>query len=196
MNDKLIKQTNAEIKTLPKGRVIIDEGEIPTSFHYLIEGELVVHNFTEDGKEFLQHKVTENHYFLEPAVLLQKAVPGTVEVFSTQAKIIKIKRENFLNYMRENPDDMLEFTKSMAHKALNRSKSLKSIVLQNPEERIINQLEDYKKERNLPKDKVFIDLTRKEISNMTGLRIETVIRTIKKMEKEGKLEIKSGKVYY
>ena len=40
-----------------------------------------------------------------------------------------------------------------------------------------------------------IKLTRKEISHSTGLRIETVIRTIKKMEKEGKLEIINGKIF-
>jgi CRP-like cAMP-binding protein len=38
--------------------------------------------------------------------------------------------------------------------------------------------------------------TRKEMSIMTGLRIETIIRTIKKMEKETKVSIKNGKVYY
>jgi CRP-like cAMP-binding protein len=41
-----------------------------------------------------------------------------------------------------------------------------------------------------------IELTRKELSNMTGLRIETIIRTIKKMEKDGKLKIVNGKVFY
>ena len=31
---------------------------------------------------------------------------------------------------------------------------------------------------------------------MTGLRIETVIRAVKKMEKEQKLEIVGGKIYF
>jgi hypothetical protein len=31
---------------------------------------------------------------------------------------------------------------------------------------------------------------------MTGLRIETVIRAVKKMEKEGKLEIVNGKIFF
>ncbi|WP_374363993.1 helix-turn-helix domain-containing protein [Cloacibacterium sp.] len=33
-------------------------------------------------------------------------------------------------------------------------------------------------------------MTRKELSNMIGLRIETIIRTIKKMEKDGNLKVK------
>lgn len=46
------------------------------------------------------------------------------------------------------------------------------------------------------KKRMMIDLTRKDLSTMTGLRIETVIRTVKKMERQGLLEIINGKVYY
>ena len=31
---------------------------------------------------------------------------------------------------------------------------------------------------------------------MTDLRTETIIRTIKKMERDGKLEIRNGKIYF
>ena len=68
-------------------------------FYYLIEGELSVYNFTPEGKEFLQHKVKEKHFFGEPAVLLKKPFPGNVEVTSEFAEILKIKRENFLQYL-------------------------------------------------------------------------------------------------
>jgi CRP-like cAMP-binding protein len=50
----------------------------------------------------------------------------------------------------------------------------------NPEDRIIKQLNDYKEGKD---EKIIIELTRKELSNMTGLRIETIIRTIKKWKK-------------
>ena len=38
-------------------------------------------------------------------------------------------------------------------------------------------------------------LTRQQLANMTGLRVETIIRTMKQMEKEGKLNIIRGKVF-
>jgi len=41
-----------------------------------------------------------------------------------------------------------------------------------------------------------VPLTRKQIAAMTGLRIETVIRGIKKFEKEGVLRISNGKIYF
>jgi CRP-like cAMP-binding protein len=193
ITENFIKETNAEIKKHEKNSLIINEGSTSLYFYYLLEGELSVYNLTPEGKEFLQHKVRENNFFGEPAVLLEKPFPGTVEVTSEFAKILRIKRENFLQYLKNNPDWSLEFTKSIAEKSIIKSNSLKNIVFLNPEDRIIKQLNDYKEGKD---EKIIIELTRKELSNMTGLRIETIIRTIKKMEKDGKLQIVNGKVFY
>ena len=193
ITENFIKETNAEIKKHEKNSLIINEGSTSLYFYYLLEGELSVYNLTPEGKEFLQHKVRENNFFGEPAVLLEKPFPGTVEVTSEFAKILRIKRENFLQYLKNNPDWSLEFTKSIAEKSIIKSNSLKNIVFLNPEDRIIKQLNDYKEGKD---EKIIIELTRKELSNMTGLRIETIIRTIKKMEKDGKLQIINGKVFY
>ena len=193
INPQFILDTQADIKKYSKGCIIANEGSTSIFFYYLIEGELSVYNFTPEGKEFLQHKVKEKHFFGEPAVLLEKPFPGNVEVTSEFAEILKIKRENFLQYLINNPDWCLEFTKSIAEKSIKKTNSLKNIVFLNPEDRIIKQFNDYKEGKE---EKMVIELTRKELSNMTGLRIETIIRTIKKMEKEGKLEIKNGKVVY
>ena len=196
VEENLVRETHGEIKKAIKGERIVCEGDCSQYFFYLIEGELSVFNFTEEGKEFLQHKVMKEHFFGEPAVLLGKPFPGSVEVSSDKAKILKIKRENFLDYLLGHPEKLMEFTKSIAEKALRGSQSLKSIVFLNPEDRILNQLNDYRNSQGNPGEPLLIPMTRKEISNMTGLRIETVIRTIKKMEKEDKLSIKNGKVYF
>ena len=196
LSDPFISETGAQRKIYHKGNSVIQEGERCCDFLFLVSGELSVNNFTDEGKEFLQHKVIPNHFFGEPAVLLQKPFLGNVEVLTDKAEILRINRERFLEYMAKNPADMLSFTKSIAQKSINKSRTLKNIVFQNPEERICNQLRQYKKECGKEMEKMQVKLTRKEISNMTGLRIETIIRTVKKMEKEGKLEIQNGKIYY
>jgi CRP-like cAMP-binding protein len=45
-------------------------------------------------------------------------------------------------------------------------------------------------------EKIHIAFTRQEIANFTGLRVETVIRTLKKMEEENKVTIDHRKLYY
>lgn len=195
LEEEIIDQTKAEIKRYSKGDIVVNEGDISNYFHYLKSGELSVFNFTEEGKEFLQHKVMAGNFFGEPAVLLQKPFPGNVEVSSDRAEIVKIKRENLIDFMHKNPEKMFEFTISVAEKSIRKSLSLRNIVFLNPEDRIIHQLRDYKREHGKSDEKTLINLTRKEISHMTGLRIETIIRTVKKMEKDGKLEIINGKIF-
>jgi CRP/FNR family cyclic AMP-dependent transcriptional regulator len=196
VDDKLILETHGEVKKVKKEERIICEGDCSQYFHFLLEGELSVFNFSDDGKEFLQHKVKEGNFFGEPAVLLDKSFPGNVEVSSEKAKILKIKKENFLQYLLQNPEKLLEFTKSIAEKALRGSQSLKSIIFLNPEDRILGHFNEYKASLPSSNEICVMPYTRKEMSIMTGLRIETIIRTIKKMEKEKKVSIKNGKVYY
>lgn len=196
ISPELSFQTQAEHKMYKKDDLIISEGNHSQYFWYLKEGELSVFNYTEDGKEFLQHKVFEQNFFGEPAVLLEKPFPGNVVVTSENAEILKIQKDNFLNHLKKNPDLLIDFTKSIAEKSITKSHSLKNIVFLNPENRIFSQLSDYKKLKNATDDKILIDITRKELSNMTGLRTETIIRTVKKMERDGKLEIKNGKIYF
>jgi CRP-like cAMP-binding protein len=53
-----------------------------------------------------------------------------------------------------------------------------------------------KTKKNICPDCNKIKLTRQQIADMTGLRVETVIRTIKQLEEKGEVTIEKGKVYY
>ena len=195
LDEDLLKTTKAEKKIFYKGDIVLNEGDICLFFYFLKEGELSVFNFTDKGKELLQHKVKGGRFFAEPAVLLNQPIPGNVEVYSDKAHVIKLNRELLIQYLKENPEFLFRFATSVAQKSLKKSLLLKQIVLLNPEERILHQLREIKRESGVMNEKVMILVTRKEISHMTGLRIETVIRTIKKMEKDGKLEIVNGKIF-
>ncbi|QDP84625.1 Crp/Fnr family transcriptional regulator [Chryseobacterium sp. SNU WT5] len=195
LDDDLVEVTNAEFKRYYKGDMVLNEGDCSEWFYYLKQGELSVSNLTEKGKELLQHKVKSGHFFAEPAVLLGEPFPGNVEVCSDKVEIVRIKRDSLIDYLKSHPEKLFEFTLSVARKSIKKSQLLKQIVLFNPEDRILLQLRDYKRDYGKTTDKVMVEMTRKEISHMTGLRIETVIRAIKKMEKEGKLEIVNGKIF-
>ncbi|MEC5394941.1 Crp/Fnr family transcriptional regulator [Bergeyella sp. RCAD1439] len=193
VDDYFIQKTNAVRKRYTKGELVVEEDVISRYFYYLEKGEVCVYHFTEEGKEFLQHKVREQAFFGEPAVLLGKPFPGTVKVSSDEALVIKIERQCFLDFLSAHPQWNLEFMKTIAAKALSKSDILKNIMFQNPEEKILGLLKNYKKGR---KEKVLIQLTRNEMGQMLGLTVETVIRTVKKMERKGLVKIVEGKIYY
>ena len=45
-------------------------------------------------------------------------------------------------------------------------------------------------------DESLVILTRQQITDLTGLRVETVIRVIRNLHMSGKLTIKHGKIFY
>ena len=63
------------------------------------------------------------------------------------------------------------------------------------ESRIMQLVEHYRNLLGTVKgETAHIPLTRQQIAGLTGLRVETVIRTIKKLEEKGKLELDSHKI--
>ena len=180
-----------------KKDILFREEEKAYYLYYLLEGEVRIHNTDSEGKEFLIEKITENHFLGEPPFLLQERYPATAIVISETAEIFKFSQENFAAFMKENPELFMHFTVNIAQKAFNKTQKIKSIVHQNPQERILNFLKNHKRILGLcSEEKTMIDVTRKEMANSTGLVIETVIRTVKKMEKEGKIELINHKIYF
>ena len=79
-----------------------------------------------------------------------------------------------------------------------KSMVLSEISSYEPEHRIVTLLKYYKSKNIKPglPGKIIVPYTRQQLADMSGLRVETVIRTVKKMEKEGKLLLEGHKIKY
>ncbi|HRF27788.1 MAG TPA: helix-turn-helix domain-containing protein, partial [Ferruginibacter sp.] len=73
---------------------------------------------------------------------------------------------------------------------------IKEIAYHDPENSV-SKLIDYirKTKKHLCPKCNRLTLTRQQIADMTGLRVETVIRTIRNLHDKGELTINKGKVY-
>ena len=180
-----------------KKDTLFREDQKATNLYYLLEGEIKIYNNDSEGKEFLISTVS-NHTFLgEPPFLLGERYPANAIVTSETAKVFCFNEELFQKFMIDNPELLFQFTKEIARKAYEKTMKLKSIVHLCPHERILQYLKIHKRNLGIePEDKTIIDVTRKEMANSTGLAIETVIRTVKKMEREEKLQLINHKIYY
>ena len=68
-------------------------------------------------------------------------------------------------------------------------------VSRTPEEKIIQFLENIKTYNN-HKAQEMVSFTRQQIADFTGLRVETVIRTLSRLSQHGKVKIIDHKLYY
>jgi len=182
---------------LNKKDTLFREDQKAVNLFYLMEGEIKIYNTDSEGKEFLINKVNEHQFLGEPPFLLGEKYPANAEIASETAEIFSFSEELFKQYMVNHPEMLFEFTKEIAKKAYEKTLRLKSIVHQCPHERITNFLKIHKKSLGIGDgEKAIINVTRKEMANSTGLAIETVIRTVKKMEREDKLKLINHKIYF
>ena len=71
------------------------------------------------------------------------------------------------------------------------------IAAQDPEHRLLTLIDFLKTDvgKCQPEQQYQVTLTRQQLADLTGLRVETVIRSIKALEKKGRLTVKQRKIY-
>ena len=98
--------------------------------------------------------------------------------------------------MKDNFDIHFCFTQTLAKRLRFKSMISKEISSYGPSHRILSLLKEYKKSKGYVNGtQLKVDLTRQQIADMTGLRVETVIRSIRDLHEKGSLKIEKGKVY-
>jgi CRP-like cAMP-binding protein len=183
------------LRNFDKNQTIFYEGNLPAFYYQVVEGSVRMVNTNEDGKEFIQGIFQPGDSFGEPVLLLNEPYPAAA-VTNELSTVIKITKENFTALLKEHPDIHLKFTQLLAKRLLHKSIIAKEISSHGPDHRILTLLEMLKKTNgNAFQKRYKIEFSRQQIADMTGLRVETVIRTMKKLEDQGKLEISRGKVY-
>lgn len=196
IDETLLLEFGAHSLFLKKGEILFEEGDTAKYFYQIISGEIKMNNFNDEGKEFIQSIFTKGNCFGEPPLFIDKPYPANA-VAIVDSEILAIAKEAFFKLLYSNPEAHLSMTENLAQRLYFKSVMASEISSQEPEHRIL-KLIDYFKEsisKLKPAEKYKVDLTRQQIADLTGLRVETVIRSIKSLEKKGLLIIEDRKVY-
>lgn len=179
---------------VPKGQHIFHEGDEPFHYYQILSGSVKIVNYNDDGQEFIQGMFTENQPIAEATIFGGFNFPSTA-VTIEDSRICKVPKDRFFHLLKENPDIHLKFTGTISKKLHFKTMVGKEMALNNPEEQIFAIIDYYKQYSTTdPTEKVLIPFTRQQIAGMTGLRVETVIRTVKKMEEKGKISLEDHKI--
>lgn len=185
----------AAYKKVPSGEIIFKEGQ-PSSFYYqLISGKVKWVNIDDEGKNCIHSMVEPGESFGEFPLFDDCPFEATA-IADEDCMIIRLHKPTFLQLILENPVIHFAFTKMLSKRLRYKFAVIKSFASHSPEEMIttlLNQLKTEKK--NFCSDCNQLNLTRQQIADMTGLRVETVIRTMRTMHEKGDLVISRGKVY-
>ena len=114
----------------------------------------------------------------------------------TQALVIQVPKNAFYSLLTQYPEVSLAINKSLARRLYYKSIMAPEISSQDPEKRLLTLL-DYLKShyQDDQTQRYVVPMTRQQLADLTGLRVETVIRTIKLLEKKGEVKIIQRKIY-
>jgi CRP-like cAMP-binding protein len=195
INTDILIAWGAVFRKFRKGEVIFKEDSLALFYHQVEEGSVKMINCNEQGKEFIQGIFEPGESFGEPPLFFEGHYPASA-VAETDCTIIKLRKESLFEILRDNPDVHFGLTQLLSKRLHNKAIVSRELACYEPEHRIMTFLEMIrtKQDKNDGK-KIKVPYTRQQLADMTGLRVETVIRTIRSLEMKGELSIESGKVY-
>lgn len=185
----------AAYKKIAAGQIIFNEGTQLNFYYQLVSGRVRWVNINEEGKEFLQVIIEPGECFGELPLFDGESYAATA-IADTDAVLIRLHQSSFHQLIKENPEIHLSFSKLLTQRLRFKFLILKEMANHNPEHSISTLLNYFKEtKKNICPKCNRINLTRQQIADMTGLRVETVIRAIRHLHDKGQLIIEKGKVY-
>ena len=196
ISEDLLKQYGATLKSFSKGEALFLAQEEAYFYYQVQSGSVKMNNYNRDGKEFIQGIFTNGESFGEPPLFSDFPYPANAEAMEDSV-LWRLGKNYFLKLLEENPAVHIKFTRILSNRLHYKAVMVSEISNESAEHRIL-ALIDYLKSKTTHELAPFqyeVEMTRQQIADLTGMRVETVIRTIKKLEKEGKIEIKNRKVF-
>lgn len=192
----LLLTSGATFKKVIAGETIFKEGQSCFFYHQLISGKVRWFNIDDQGRECIHSIIETGESFGELALFDDEPYSANA-VADEDSLVIRLHKPAFLKLIKENSNIHFSFTKLLSKRLRYKLSIIKTFASHSPENMIATVLNNLKAEKkNFCRDCDQLDLTRQQIADMTGLRVETVIRTMRNMHHKGELLIAKGKVYY
>lgn len=197
ISDELLLSFGAEYKFYNDGESIFSENDTPTYHYFITKGKVKLNNYIESGKEFI-HAILSEHCSVADSYLFSNKKHCINAITISEVELLRMHRNSFLDFLHKKPEYYVELLKCNAQFIHNQLIMMQTIAIQSPETKIKIFLDLFKDNQNSNDTENFlqIPLTRQQLASFTGLTVETVIRTIKSMEKSGALKIQNRKIWY
>lgn len=191
----ILLASGAVYKKVAAKEIIFTEGDKGHYYYQLITGLVRWVNIDDEGKECIQYMVEPGECFGELTLIDNEPYAATT-IADCESLIIKLNKDHFLQLLKNNPEIHFSFTKMLVKRVRYKFILTKILTCLHPEDKLIvffNYLSIEKK--HICTKCAQLKLTRQQIADMTGLRVETVIRSSKALHDKGFFTIERGKIY-
>ena len=193
-NIDLLIGYGAVIRKYKKGSMVIKEGGKARFFHQVYAGEIKMYNTAGDGQEFTQGIFKSGESFGEPPLFLDTVYPASASALM-DSEVLVLEKMKFLRLLQDHPAIHLQLTQTLSKRLYFKSLMAREITLHGAAHRLLALIDFIKEREGIAGDVFAVKLTRQQLANLTGLRVETVIRTIGHLVKSKQLQQKGRKIF-
>lgn len=182
----LLQPYGARVVSAIRGTRLFTQGDAADAFHVVQSGQVKMVSVNEHGREFLQGVFGPGQSFGEPPFFAGQPYPATA-VAVTDAEVWRLDRGGVERLLREHPDLHLALTRALSTRLLYKSMMLSEIAVEEARHRVEALLDFWSEDRSANAAPFLVPFTRQQMADMTGLRIETVVRVLRVLETGGRL---------
>lgn len=193
---KILYSFGGESMSYKPKEFIFKEGEHSQYYFQIISGKVKLNTFTENGKEFIHNILGKNQSFGDPLLFIEKLYP-TNAVCLQATEVVRMPKNNFIEMLKHHPYLSLEMNMCLSQRLYYNSLMVSNMASSDPIQRLKGLLDYLKSYYDGDCQHCFpIELTRQQIADLTGLRVETVIRTVKKMVNKEMIKLEGRTILY
>lgn len=178
------------VKEFPKDTIIYEPDMQPRFVYFIKSGEIRMVTVNNDGKEFIQGVFKTGQYFGEPALLINKPYLAYT-IASKNSEIILVNRVDFFNLLKDDSEFSMDLIKVLSKRLFYKSMMLEELANEKAEHRLETIISFLFADISTGES---LKVTRQDLADMTGLRVETVIRVVKQLASKDLFILKSGKI--
>ncbi|MCZ4222416.1 Crp/Fnr family transcriptional regulator [Pedobacter rhodius] len=178
------------VKEFPKDSIIYEPGMQPRFVYFIKKGEVRMVTVNDAGKEFIQGVFKTGQYFGEPALLINKPYLAYT-IVSKNSELIPVGKTDFLNLLKDDADFSMNLIKVLSNRLFYKSMMLEELAGEKAEHRLETIINYLFLEVSSGES---LKVTRQDLADMTGLRVETVIRGVKLLADKGLINLNRGKI--
>jgi len=196
INEKILKAHGAQLLSLEKDEYLLASGTYPQKYYQLSSGTLKITSDKIGPNEFI-HQIRGKGDPVGETFLSSEGLYKINAIALSHVTAFALDRSEFHDILREFPETIIRLYHHSCQQIIQQQNLISKLAFSDPRSIILEVIAFLKNKTERPGHFQYeVPYTRKQIAAMTGMRIETVVRTVKLMEKDNLVRIVNGKVFY
>ncbi len=191
MDIQQLKEKGFLTRWYDKDAVVYEPGMRPKNVYFIVSGEIRMVTVSDEGKEFIQGIFKTGQYFGEPAVLIDQPYLAYT-IANKPSELLILNKADFFKLLEEQPTFSMELIRVLSKRLFYKSMMLEELANEKAEHRLVTIINYLTADLKAGEP---LKATRQELADMTGLRVETVIRGVKMLAAQNRILLKKGKIF-